>query len=651
MKKSRRLLCLLLALAMILVITACGESGQGEEAAGSAAESAAAEIEAPPADVLPDNVKVQYEDSRFFEEGSIGRWTTIATYAVDGFEDVPYISVKQYLAYICDDVSFAWDDGILTATHCGSNAVIDTKENTIAFENASAFAGPNAEGAINSGILETEEFDVIRVSTMNSGTETEAEPLTIKLDDYQVTPIACGEDVLLPFLVLQNTFGMVANQNIYSYNGKDYFDIVSVSDELAEYNASEKKIPYFDAYFSGPFTEKDTCTKAYANYAYYTTCLLLDLSYGHKDELGVENFDAYFTKLSAKKAMTSTNPADVMAIEALLIYYLFDSGHDALLPEQGVYGRKTEMKSTIDNVKDEIDLEDPTNNTDFANEVFESILNGKGSDALAPILFEKDDIPEVTGLYGWTIYMSATKPGGYGDLRLDYSGDTAVIYFDAFMNDVTSQFYLKPPTKADYAKSNFAFFYHCFEDIKKHKEVKNVVINLSNNGGGYAAGLVTILGFLSPDGEAKFTTQAMLSNQYREEYYHVDTNLDGVFDDQDGYGGQYDFYIMTSGSSYSCATALPFFAQKQGLAKIMGAKPGGGDCVVGMFIDAFGMHGVISGKWKIGVQTEKGFVSDEKAVKMDLKMGNSILDIPTVPWYDADGIAKEVRKYKKANKE
>ena len=134
----------------------------------------------------------------------------------------------------------------------------------------------------------------------------------------------------------------------------------------------------------------------------------------------------------------------------------------------------------------------------------------------------------------------------------------------------------------------------------------------------------------------------MVTGSYREEWYHVDTNLDGVADDQDGFGGQYDFYIMCSGSSYSCGTALPYLAQQSGTAKIIGAQPGGGDCVVGTFVDAYGRYAVFSGMMKIGKETESGFVSDEKATTLDYNMMPSLLDIGLVPWFDANGIAEAV---------
>ncbi len=160
-----------------------------------------------------------------------------------------------------------------------------------------------------------------------------------------------------------------------------------------------------------------------------------------------------------------------------------------------------------------------------------------------------------------------------------------------------------------------------------------------------------ILGFLSEDGEVKFTDRDILAGNYREEYYHVDTNLDGIADDQDGFGGQYDFYIMCSGSSYSCGNALPYFAQQGGLAKIIGTKPGGGDCVLGSFIDAYGHCAAYSGMLKLGTDDGSGFVSNEKATEPDLNMMPTIWDIVNVPWFDPEGIADAVHQYQEGKTE
>ena len=134
-----------------------------------------------------------------------------------------------------------------------------------------------------------------------------------------------------------------------------------------------------------------------------------------------------------------------------------------------------------------------------------------------------------------------------------------------------------------------------------------------------------------------------MNQNYCSEWYHVDTNLDGKFDAQDGFGGQYDFYILTSGCSYSCGNALPFFAQSDGLAKIIGEQPGGGDCAVAPFLDAYGHIADMSGYMKLGRMSDGQFISDEHAVNVDLPFGDQADKL----YFNYKGIAEWLKNLEK----
>ena len=219
-------------------------------------------------------------------------------------------------------------------------------------------------------------------------------------------------------------------------------------------------------------------------------------------------------------------------------------------------------------------------------------------------------------------HMEALKPKNFGTSRVDIIEDTAFIYFERFAETFNENaFYYHLPNENLYDASTFALFYDAFAKIKQAPQVKRVVIDLSNNVGGNVGALTAVLGFLSPDGEANLTYFHTLNRNYCSEWYHVDTNLDGKFDARDGFGGQYDFYILTSGFSYSCANALPFYAQADGLAKIIGEQPGGGDCMVAPFLDAYGHVANMSGWNKMGRVSDGKFVSDEKSVNVDYPFG------------------------------
>ena len=247
-----------------------------------------------------------------------------------------------------------------------------------------------------------------------------------------------------------------------------------------------------------------------------------------------------------------------------------------------------------------------------------------------------------TTLTAASMIMMSLKPDDYPSNFYDIQGDTAIIYFEEFSENISrgASFYLSKPTVYDFADSTYALFYHAFQAIEKRKGVKNVVINLANNGGGSAAALVAVLGFLSPDGEVNLTYQDTLNQNYVSEWYHVDTNLDGEYDDHDGYGGDYNFYIVTTPSSYSCGNALPYFAQVNGWAEIIGALPGGGDCVVSRYADTIGNVAQMSGNLKLGTMTDGSFTSDEYGVTLDHAFPKGDYEM----YYDDEKIISFVRE-------
>lgn len=684
--RSKKILSIGLSLIMILSLAACGGATGASTAGGDAAAEETAEAVAEPAenageeaspeageqtadgaeqgeatqeaaagavDEIPaGDISVKWDDSHIYRETSLGNYATVTTYEVKGYEQVPFLKASAYLDVLLEGkekISVNGDNMEIAVN--GTTAKIDASADTIYVENPGLF---RSIGVVSGAVVIPKEYDTVTPSTKNTSTETASKPLTVSLKDYHMPVVAYDGDILMPFLALQNTFGNIAMDNELAYNGKDYFNIIKPIDFAVKNPVAASESPYVKATYSGPFSTMDETTQAYADYGYYANCLLLDLGFGHKEEKNITTFDEYFTRINAKKSMCSTDPAAAMTAEILLFNYLFDSGHDSITGVKTVFGAKEVKQETVEGIADEIkESEEGKELFEEGQKKIEEEPNPEEGqevvDAILGALLEKGlKAPEIAPLLIWTNYMAYSKPAEYGEQRLDFAGDTAVIYFESFKDDSTERkpsYYLDPIKEEDEAKSSFAFFKSCFDKIKEHDEVKNVVINLSDNGGGAATGLIAILGFLSEDGEVLFTDKDMVTGSYREEWYHVDTNLDGVADDQDGYGGEYEFFIMCNGSSYSCGTALPYFAQQNGVAKVIGTYPGGGDCCVANFVDAYGRSAAFSSFLKLGRETGNGFVSDEKAVTLDYDMMPTIFDVSQVPWFDPEGIADAVHKY------
>ena len=574
-------------------------------------------------------------------QGTLDSVYTLTTWEFNEQPDVPYVPLKDYLTLLFvetynPNLDFAWDGDVLLVTRNDASLRIDTAAQTVSVNDMTAFLGQNAAGALPDGIVEKEEFIALRPSAKNESSQTPAQGFTVRLkDDYGVEMIRVEDDILLPFAVAQAVFAAPAMRAVFAYNGDDYYDIVSSVDSIYG-TMSAAPNPYATKWYSGSFASRSELSEEYAKYNYAAMCILLDLTYGHKAEKGITSFDSYLDEHGMKAPLLSTDPKDDVEPLKKLFGVLFDSGHDSEILSPSIIDSEgaIEKAEMIHEILSLIGYDSISELSEDWSPIIYAVLKHLPKDVIQQVSGTATDNdengdpavgPNVSNLVAEMLRLQMLKPLGFKSSSVTIVGDTAVIYFEGFKEDLTrsESFYTKLPTKKDLDTSSFGLFYYAFEQIKKDGNVKNVVIDLSNNGGGSAAALVSTLGFLSNDGEVRISYRDLLNDDYREEYYHVDTNLDGSFDDEDGYGGQYKFYVLTSGSSYSCANAFPYFAQLEGLATVIGEKPGGGDCVVAYYIDAYGHVGGISGFKQLGNMDGDTFTSDESATVVDIPFEGS----------------------------
>ena len=605
-----------------------------------------------------DGTLISSRTARVFD-GTLDSTLTLTVWEAAGQEDVPYVPLDEYMTVLYSDaymtsLSFAWDGGVYVISQNGENIRVDMDRQTIRCEDWRAFQGPNAAGALPAGIVEKDEFIAIRPSRKHESTQSQPSGYEISMADYGFEMIRQEDQVLMPFALAQSAFGSAFMRGMLGYNGDDFFNIAGFADIIyGNAGWSSAPNPYANMWFSGRFSRMPQMSEAYARYNYAAICLMLDLTYGHKAEKGITNFDAFFGEQGLKEALLSADPSDDAEALERMFSVLFDSGHDGTLLESSVFASDgiIEKQVMIHQLLQLIGydtvsalVEDVTPLLSLVMKLVDSMSPG---DVFAESGLDEESEsmgPVVQELLQEEIRMMLLKPFLYSDNTVEIVGDTAVIYFESFAEDLTrsNSFYTMLPTREDQDRSTFALIYRAFEEIKKNGEVRNVVFDISNNGGGAAAALVSVLGFLSEDGEVNITYRDLLNRSDVSEYYHVDTNLDGIFDDNDGYGGQYSFYIMTSGSSYSCGNALPYFAQRDHLATVIGQKPGGGDCVVGYYMDAAGRVGAISGFLQLGTLTDGVFVSNEDAVEPDIPMTDE--EVSEI-FFHADRIAEFIANH------
>ena len=109
------------------------------------------------------------------------------------------------------------------------------------------------------------------------------------------------------------------------------------------------------------------------------------------------------------------------------------------------------------------------------------------------------------------------------------------------------------------------------------KGIKNVVLDLSQNGGGVVAALLKVLGFVSND-DITYRIYDTLADSTTSVKFRVDINADDDYSDLDAYTN-YNWYVLAGVNTYSAANTFVGMSKELGV-KSIGQKSGGGMCSV-----------------------------------------------------------------------
>ena len=169
------------------------------------------------------------------------------------------------------------------------------------------------------------------------------------------------------------------------------------------------------------------------------------------------------------------------------------------------------------------------------------------------------------------------EPGD--EIVYSQDGKTAMYMFDSFIF-TTGDVLNGDDLDRLYKEDSYMNLVHVFEEIKSKGTVKNIILDISTNGGGTVGVMLKLLALLSKDNHTKITYFDSPTGQVVSMICNVDTNQDGEYDEKDVYGNDFNFYILTSDCSFSCGNAFPCVAKLEGNAKIIGQKSGGGECAI-----------------------------------------------------------------------
>lgn len=493
-------------------------------------------------------------------------------YRTDKLELLPYVNLSDYYSLLLGkDIGIEHlGNGVYDLTSAsGTKATLDTKANTLSTDDLMNFVNTTIyrqEGVSNT-YFDGSPF--IRIKETVS--DKPAEPKLIDFQKYGIDIVGIGEDVYLPLVTASNLFsGPTMVTCFYDENNLYFVDPSDLSYDTSVVVWSESYIESIGAYFPGGKRSEEQ-----AEFSYGELCFYLDTFYGHPgreslhddylpggslDET-LKNGDGYAKK--TRELLKSQDKAEYFTGLELLDGLLSDAGHTVIDAGASVVMRKD-------------------NSLSYAVAEVEEECGYSYYDKAASSNYDYD---YMRGL------AQARLAAGIDNLGEKVSGDTVLYTFDSFMFEMSEweSYYRGERQMPEDELGNFK---RILDKYKDSETIKNVVLNISANGGGYGDLVFSFMGLMC--GESYLHYRDMTNGNICTTTYEFDANSDGEFDEADKeVHYDYNFGILSSACSFSCGNFLPLEAMENGIM-LLGDKSGGGACAVLDSCSAEGLYVRIS---------------------------------------------------------
>ncbi len=474
----------------------------------------------------------------------------------DDMPDIPYISADDYLNQIYT-VKFSTEDnrnGTYTVKCDNGEMLVNTVKDTIHFdclENILYYDSVDANETESANYVDWADDDFDYVGEQKS--------VDLDLGKYHLDLVGENGKAYFPLYTISDLFSDLYLSAIYR-GGSIYF--IRTQDDEAYYDDSE-------------IYSELTRSQSMIDYTYNELCFSIDHFYGKppKAEIAADieekGFDDAISEhdantARAKDLLKSDSRVDFCKGLMMLDNYFDDGGHTMLSGGMiAAINSKTDTALASSLLKS---MSNPTGNEDGL--IFKPIID---------ITKEQANKSSLSTLKE-EAYESTECVREWDDAKLYVKGNTAYFVFEEFKDAVVKPFKLS----LDYCKEN---------------NIKNVVIDVTTNGGGAQAVVFYMLSVISGK-SALYQLNTLTGNLYKEDP-RIDRNLDGKFDEKDD-ALKYDlnFAILTTDYSFSSANMLPCIAQKNGVA-VIGETSGGGTCALAMRFAPDGSYYYMSSDMKI----------------------------------------------------
>ena len=590
-----------------MLLTGCAASTPQAEQQGQTVEQAEqqgqpeaqAEQQGRPEAQEGDSIAYTEKEAPIFKEADTGKTVGLRFY--EDQPNVAYINIADYYHLFFPDKEMTiqesgTDADVYTVVNATGSATVDTAEETISSEDMAAFT--------NVMILTQEGMDNVYldgapyVRVEDTQYTPEKSLVTYDLSEYQIDIRADDRGLYLPIATLCDMYSDLVYHSAFYDGTKVYVE-----------DTNEDNAPYM----TDPDYENDNYTAVQrpadlADFTYRELCFAIDHFYGLpgrcvlNDAVAEKGLDQALTDFGpageeTKRLIRSTDMGEYLAGMNYLNYFFYDGGHTFIFP--GYMGESLmseELKERYTAVRnDHSELEE----------------------------LYKGALLEFSSLSEENSGKKALRDAAYGkDVTYVKRGDTAVCVFDTFSAaDINAMSdYLAGKTKELPVNGGdpIAIFLDALRQASEDEEVRNLVIDVSNNLGGSADIVAAMSAVILGDKGSSITFDSVFTGQKCREIFTVDRNFDGKFDEKDK-EVDYDlrFGILISRESFSGGNLLPFTMKDNGVL-VMGEKSRGGSCAVQRMATADGyMFWISSARFRM---TDKNGSNIDGGIEPDVDL-------------------------------
>ena len=508
--------------------------------------------------------KIESKDYSFINTTDmyIAKKDKITAYYVND-SDFIYVDAKSYLESL---------EGVFDLSGVTFSATANTLTIKANDESLTITPDGNKISMTNAGVLnitaDSETIDFMANTQFENSYNKEGSSINYDLSNYSMNIFKYDDLFLVPFDLINDLYGAANYYNVY-FNYDKFYGTYPYVDSENEY---EEDI----------LTSHKSSTIEMRKHNYNNMAFVFENLYGLKESQGFKSFDD-LVGADNKKLLLSTNPDRYNTGYANLFTYKLDEGHSYIVSAgyEGSEGLLT---------------------FGYGNRLLKMVTDYSALMSDSPLMNAEDN----------------------SNCRVTYYGDTAMISFSDFLVGSDEDLYDKNGNLA-----SDAYYYDTFYMVKhyldeaKDRNIKNIIFDLSLNGGGYIVAFIKALGLITND-NIYYGVEDAITGEIQVEEYSVDADCDGDYKDNDAYT-DFKYYALTSHYTYSAANAFATYIKEKNIGKVIGRKAGGGKCSVLPVVLGDGTSMAISStNWSgVGFVDEIGnpsVVSYELGVDVDITL-------------------------------